>query len=89
MREIVLGEYERIAGYKMEQLEYFEVAAYLRRLFGISVSLSDGADKLGMRPGAETVMRQNASHIGGVYTLLGDRTSIAISEIEELLSTLS
>jgi len=88
-REIILGEYERIAGYRIQQIEYFEVAASLRRLFSISVSLSDGADKLGMRPEAVTLMKRNVGHIKNVYSFLYDRTGIAIPEIETLLSTLS
>ena len=88
MREIILSEYEQIAAYQIEQIEYFEAAASLRRLFTISVSLSAGASKLGMRPGAEALIKQNAGHIKSVYALLRDRTGITIPEIEILLSTL-
>jgi len=87
-REIILGEYERIAGDKIEQIEYFEVMAILRRLFSISVSLSDGAGRLGMRPGAEIMMKQNVSHLKNVYELLIDRTDITISKIERLIEIL-
>lgn len=89
MRETVLDEYERIAGDRVEQIEYFEVAATLRRLFSIVLSLRDGADKLGMRPGAEKAMLENVDHIRNVYAVLGNRTGITIPEIERLLSTLS
>ena len=87
-RDIILSEYERIAGYQIERIEYFEVMAILRRLFSISVSLSDGASKLGMRPGAETMMKQNVDHLKNVYALLIDRTGITIPKIETLLETL-
>jgi aminoglycoside phosphotransferase (APT) family kinase protein len=88
-REIVLNEYERVAEHSVEQIEYFEVAASFRRLFSISVSLSDGAGKLGMRPEAVALMKQNVGHIENVYSVLYNRTGITISEIETLLSTLS
>jgi len=88
-RELILGEYERIADYKIEEIEYFEVMAILRRLFSVSVSLSDGASRLGMRPGAETMMKQNAGHLKNVYELLIDRTGITIPKIEILLETLT
>ena len=88
-REIILGEYERIAGRKIEQIEYFEVAASLRRLFSIAVSLGDGADKLGMRPEAVEMMKQNVGHIKNVYAFLYDRTGITIPEIEKLMSNIS
>lgn len=87
-RELILSEYEKIANYKVEQIEYFEVAASLRRLFSISVSLSNGAERLGMRPGAESMMKKNVKHIKNVYTVLLDRTDIAIPEIEKLISNL-
>jgi hypothetical protein len=69
-------------------MEYFEVIALFRRLLDISVSLSDGATKLGMRPGAEVMMRQNVDHIKRAHALLGERTGITIPEIERLISTL-
>jgi aminoglycoside phosphotransferase (APT) family kinase protein len=87
-RERVLGEYERIAGHSAEQIEFFDVAACLRRLASILISLSEGPDKLGMRPGAEAMMK-NVGHIKSVYALLRDRTGITIAEVEELLSTSS
>jgi len=88
-RQIILDEYERIAGQKIEQIEYFEVAAGLRRLFSVAVSLRDGADKLGMRPEAVTSMKRNMDHVKNVYTFMRDRTGIAVPEIETLISNLS
>ena len=82
-------EYERLAGHKVKQIEYFEVVASFRRLFSIVVSISRGAEKLGMRPEAVMKMKENVDHIGNVYAFMCDRTGIAISEIEELISTLS
>lgn len=86
VREIVLREYERIAGQRVGQIEFFDVVACLRRLGSIVISLSEGPEKLGMRPGAEAMMK-NVSHIESVYALLRDRTGITIAEVEELLST--
>jgi len=88
-REIVLDEYERIAGRKVEQIEYFEVFAIARRLFSILMSLSDGATKMGMRPGAEAMMKQNVGHIKTVYALLREKTGIAVPDVETLISNLS
>jgi aminoglycoside phosphotransferase (APT) family kinase protein len=84
-REIVLDEYQRIAGRRIEHMEYFDVMASLKRLFSISVSISDGAGKLGMRPEAVTMMKRNVSHIKSVYSVLYDRTGVAIPEIESLI----
>jgi aminoglycoside phosphotransferase (APT) family kinase protein len=87
-RKLVLGEYGRIAGAKIEQIEFFDVMACLRRLATIMISLGSGADRLGMRPGAEAMMK-NASHIEKVYRLLCERTGLTIEKVEDLLSALS
>jgi len=88
-REIILREYERIAGHRIEQMEFFEVAAVLRRLYSISASLSDGSAKLGMRPEAVAMMKQNVGHIKNLCSFLYDRTSINIPEMETLILDIS
>jgi len=89
LRESILAEYQRISGQEIEHIEYFEVMASLRRLFSILVSLSDGAGRMGMRPGAEEMMKQQGPRLRKAYDLLHDRTRITVPEIEKLLSTLN
>lgn len=84
-REDMLREYERQAGAPVEQFAFFEVAACIRRLLSIIVSIKYGADKLGMRPGAEDIMRQQIGPTGRTYALLHERTGIVMPEVEELL----
>ncbi len=88
-RDPILGEYERVSGRKIQEIEYFEVIAGLRRLFSISVSLSDGAARMGMRPEAAEMMKSNVGHIKDVYSLMCDRTGIAIPEVETMISSIS
>jgi aminoglycoside phosphotransferase (APT) family kinase protein len=83
----VLQAYEQSSGHAVEQLAFFEVAACLRRLISIVVSLRAGAEQLGMRPGAETMMK-NVSHIENVYALLRDRAAVSIRDVDDLLSSL-
>ena len=85
MRNIILNEYERIAGFSIKHINFFEVVACIRRLFSVLVSFSHGAEKMGMRPGAETMMRQHSRALKGVYAILVDRTGITIPEVEKLL----
>lgn len=85
-RDMVLSGYEQVVGYQVEQIEYFEVWVCLRRLLDILASLNVGADKMGMRPGAEAMMK-NVSHIESVYALLRERVSLAIAGVDQLLST--
>jgi len=84
-RQRLLNEYERLWGSKVEQIEVFEVFACLRRLFDAAVSLSQGAEKQGMRPGAVEQMRQQMGAYQRVYDLLHDRSGLRIAEIERLL----
>jgi aminoglycoside phosphotransferase (APT) family kinase protein len=84
-RDIVLNEYEKIIGHKIEQIEYFEVFALLRRLFSIFVSLTVGANKLGMRPEAIESMKKSVRHIKILCDLLHQKTGISVPEMENLI----
>jgi len=85
MRDYILKTYEKIAGSKVENIEYFEVIAATRRLGSIYLSLNEGAEKMGMRPEAVEIMKQQTEHIKAIIRVLRDRTGIAISEKDELL----
>ena len=87
--EPIVRGYERAAHIAVEQLGYFEVMAACRRLFDMLVSLSAGADALGMRPEAVALMRQQGSHLRQVYEWLQERTDgIAIPAVEDLVHEL-
>jgi aminoglycoside phosphotransferase (APT) family kinase protein len=88
MRDRLLDEYEKVAGAAVEQLEFFEVFACARRLFAIVVSLSEGSEKLGLRPNAALMMRYKRAGFERVYGLLRERTGIRIAETERLLASL-
>lgn len=86
---MILNEYENISGRKVEHIDYFIVFAIARRLFSIIVSIKMGPSKLGMRPGAEKMMRNNVRHIKTVYELLYKKTSITIPEVEKMIIDIS
>lgn len=88
-RNRFLQEYERLAGAKVKQIEYFEVCACARRLFDVSVSLSEGAEKRGMRSEAVTMMKQQMGAIKRVYDFLLDKTGIRVEEVEKLFASLT
>jgi hypothetical protein len=62
------------------------LAACVKRLLSVVVSLSDGAEKLGMRPGAEAAMREQMGALHRVYDLLLERTGIRVAEVERLFA---
>ena len=84
-RDSILNEYERLRSSSVPHIDYFEVAAAFRRLFGIAVSLSGGAEQAGMRPGAEALMTQNLTHLKNVHNLVVNMTGIEIPEISRLI----
>lgn len=88
-RDSILQEYEHLVGARVEQLEWFETFACLRRLRVVTVSLSEGAEKLGLRPDAVTMMQQQMGAIQQVYALLLERTGIRVAEVERLFAAWS
>ena len=87
LREIILGLYEQLSGVEIRNIEYFEVMSILRRLFDLVISITQGADTLGMRQEAVDLMKKDVVHYKNVCTLLRERTGISIPKIEELLSS--
>ncbi len=49
------------------------------------ISVTYGAEQLGMRPGAEAIMRRQAPSLARVYDLLLQRTGLPIQEVEAFL----
>jgi len=85
MRNYVLKTYEKISGIKVEDIEYFEALATFRRLGSIYISLSEGAERVGMRPEVVRTMKQQKDHIRAVIRILSDITGIAVREFNNLL----
>ena len=81
-----LESYERVAGEPIENFEFFDVAASTRRLFSIAVSINEGAEKLGMRPGADETMRNQIEPTRAVYEMLLKRTGLELPSIENWLT---
>jgi len=52
LRDTILRAYESISGSEIRDYEYFEVLSGLRRITDLAVSLTCGAEKMGMRPEA-------------------------------------
>ena len=88
-RKLILQEYESQLGAKVKNLDYFDVAACLKRLAAVFISLAHGPEKLGLRPEAVEAMKNEAEPLGKVYELLVKRTGIQSPEISGLLKSLS
>jgi aminoglycoside phosphotransferase (APT) family kinase protein len=88
LREAILEEYGRAMGEPVRGIEYFEALAAVRRLLNLSISLHHGAESLGMRPGAELLMRRDGDHFRQVLAILEQRTGLELPRLAELTARL-
>ena len=84
-REPILRGYERRAGVTLEHMDFFDAVACFRRLFSVLASLAVGAEKMGMRSGAEEMMRSHARPLRFVYERWLALTTAPITEAEDFL----
>lgn len=84
--EPVRTGYERAAGVRVENLEYFDAAMAVRRLFDVTASLGLGAQRLGMRPAAAQEMRATLPALGRVYERFRRIAGLEIAEVKALLA---
>lgn len=87
VRERIRRTYERMTGAPVVNLDPFEVFACAKRLASVTLSLSAGAEQLGMRAGAEAMMREQVPALRHVYDRLQALSGLTIPEVDALLVT--
>lgn len=85
---MIREEYERQLGKPVPGLAVFEVAAILRRLGVVMISLSAGAESLGMRPEAVDAMRKDQVPLTRLYERMCRITGLTLPEVETWLQAL-
>jgi len=86
--EYFVTAYEQASGHKVEHLEFFRAFACLRRLLTMLISIEHGADSLGMRPGAESIIRKHKVHMQEVYAMWVQLTKLPIPHVESVIAGL-
>jgi aminoglycoside phosphotransferase (APT) family kinase protein len=86
MRNALLSGYEQASGAAVANLAYFEAYACARRLADVTVSLTHGAERMGMRPEAVELMRAQLPVVSAVGDILYRRTGLRVPEVEALLA---
>ncbi len=86
-REMILEEYERQLGEKVPELAVFEAAATVRRLGFVMLSLTKGAEKMGIRSEAAEAMRREKEPLNRLFARLKAITGLAMPEIQTFLDT--
>jgi aminoglycoside phosphotransferase (APT) family kinase protein len=84
MRDQILQGYQRHAGKPVEQIEAFEAIACARRLLDLTVSLTQGAERMGMNAQASEAMRANMEVHRRVHHLFIEHTGLHIEVFENL-----
>jgi len=84
LRDFILKGYEQHLGRPVEQIEAFETIACARRLFDLTVSLTVGAEQLGMNALAVESMRANMEPHRRVYQLFLQRTGLYVEAFDDL-----
>jgi aminoglycoside phosphotransferase (APT) family kinase protein len=83
--EAFLQGYEAASGREVRDVGYWEVTGILRRMMDVTVSLTAGAEEMGMRAGAVERMKESLDHLHNVHSFLMERTGIRLPEFDELL----
>lgn len=80
--------YEEASGEKVEHIEFFVAFACLRRILTMIVSMEQGSEALGMRPGAEVIIRQQKGHLQAVYAKWLEITKQRIPHVEGVIASM-
>ncbi len=86
VRARILETYEDLSGSRVKELAFFEVLACVKRLASVTISLAVGAEALGMRAGAEAMMRDHLPTLRRVYDRLQALTGLTVPEVDALYS---
>lgn len=78
LRDQILQGYQRYSGKPLEQIETFEAIACARRLLDLTVSLTQGAEHIGMNEQAVKSMLANMDAHRRVHHLFVERTGLQI-----------
>jgi aminoglycoside phosphotransferase (APT) family kinase protein len=88
-RNIILNEYQKFCNSRVDNIEFFEVIAALRRLFVMAISLTGQNDVVGTRPEVDEILRGHTKHVDGVIRIMKDRTGITLHEFETMVKNAS
>jgi len=84
LRDEIFQGYQRHAGRHVQNIEAFEAIACARRLFDLTVSLTLGAQRMGMNAQAVEAMRANMEAHRRVYRFFTEHTELKIEAFDNL-----
>jgi aminoglycoside phosphotransferase (APT) family kinase protein len=84
LRDQIFQGYKCHAGKPVEQIEVFEAIACARRLLDLTISLTQGAERMGMSAQATQAMRASMEAHRRVYRLFIERTGLRMEIFDNL-----
>jgi len=87
LRANIFQGYQRHAGKPVEHIEAFEAIACARRLLDLTVSLTQGAQRMGMNAQAVEAMRASMEAHRRVHRLFVERTGLQIKVFVDLFGS--
>jgi aminoglycoside phosphotransferase (APT) family kinase protein len=88
-RNDLLNRYESVLGHSVEQIEYFEVIACLRRLHDVFVSITRGGKEKGLRPEVTEMIKSTIQHVINTRNYLERLTTLSIPMIDEMIDSIT
>jgi len=89
IRNVILNEYQHFSKSRVQDIEFFEIVAALRRLRVMAISLTGKDDVVGSRPEVDAILEGDTKHVDGVIEILKDRTGITLHRFEAMVGTAS
>lgn len=80
--------YGHLAKKPVEDFEFFLAFAIFRRILTMVISIDKGAEMLGMRPGAEEVIRKHKKALEKLYEKWVAMSKVRVEHVERVLSEL-
>ncbi|MHA2246797.1 MAG: phosphotransferase [Candidatus Hodarchaeales archaeon] len=85
IRDIIVNDYQYFSKSRVQDIEFFEVVAALRRLGVMAISLTGQDDVVGSRPEVNAILKGDTKHVDGVIEILKDRTGITLQGFEAMV----
>ena len=80
-----LDQYQHLSKSRVQDIEFFEVVAVLRRLRVMAIALKGQDNVVGSRPEVDAILEGDTKHVDGVIEILKDRTGLTPHEFEAMV----
>lgn len=85
-RDPMLALYGEHSGRPVDDIEYFEVMAIMRRIIDLVTTMEGGSDSVGLKSEVVEMMKESREHYHRVHDVLSERTGIKLDEFAEMLN---